>query len=81
MRALVRGLALLFGGAMTAVLVGGIALSEIMDDPGCTEGPCAQDVVKVASVIVFVFIGVLWLIAAVAYEADRHRERDDDSDR
>jgi hypothetical protein len=74
------GLGLVFGGLMAAVFAAGIVLSEVMADPNCTEGPCAQDAVKGASLVLVVIIGVLWLISAYAYDADRHRERDRDSD-
>jgi hypothetical protein len=76
-----RGLAVLFGGAIAAVLVAGIALSELMVDPKCTEGPCTQHVVRGAAMAVAVFIGLLWIVAAVAYEADRLRDPDADADR
>jgi hypothetical protein len=76
-----RGLGLLFGGAMAAVFAAGMVLSEVMADPNCTEGPCAQDAVKGAAVVLVVIIGGLWLLSAYAYDADRHSERDRDSDR
>jgi uncharacterized membrane protein YidH (DUF202 family) len=75
------GLGLVFGGAMAAVLTAGIVLSQLVADPDRTEGPCAPDFIKFATVVLVVLIGVLWLIAAIAYEADRHRESDSDGDR
>ena len=66
---------------MAAVFASGLVLSEVMTDPNCTEGPCAQDAVMGASVVAVVIIAVLWLIVAFAYEADQHGESDRDSDR
>jgi biotin transporter BioY len=69
-------MALVFGSALVAVLVAGVVLSKVMAEPNCTEGPCAQDVVLVATFGWVAFIIVAWIVSAISTSHDKRRDQD-----
>jgi hypothetical protein len=69
-------MALVFGSALVAVVIAGVVLSKAMADPNCTDGPCAQDVILVATFCWAVFIVVAWVVAAISISHDARRDRD-----
>jgi hypothetical protein len=66
-------MAFVFGSALVAVLVAGVALSKAMADPTCTERPCADDVILGATFFWVVFIVVAWIVAAISMSHDKRR--------
>jgi len=69
-------MALVFGSAIVAVLIAGVALSETMAEPTCTEGPCTQDVILGATFCWVVFLIVAWIVAAISRSHDARRNQD-----
>lgn len=69
-------MALVFGSAIAAVLIAGVALSETMADPNCTDGPCAEDVILIATFGWVVFLIVAWIVAAISRSHDARRNQD-----
>jgi hypothetical protein len=69
-------MAFVFGSAIVAVLIAGIVLSKVMDDPNCTEGPCTQDVILGATFCWVAFIVVAWIVAAIAMSHDERRDQE-----
>ena len=61
-----RALGWLFGGAILAVAIACLVASRLMVDPGCTEGPCAQDMPLFVAVGVIPVIALAWIVTAIA---------------